>query len=140
VQTYIFLGDPYTRLGVPANYPYVEGTEPADGEVVGAPDRPIAITFSKPVRLETVSVSVVITTADGEQIPIDLHLSPTWNDDYTSVIYAHDDFEADALYRLTVQARDKNDLPLGEGPASREWAFTSRIRTYVYLPAVTNGE
>lgn len=140
VQTYIFLGDPYTRLGVPANYPYVERVEPAGGEVVDAPDRPIAITFSKPVRPETVAVSVTITTADKEQVPVDLHLTPAWNQDHTAVTYAHDDFAANATYRLSVQARDKNDLPLGEGPTPRKWSFTSHFRIYLYLPAVTNGE
>ena len=130
-ESYILFGDPYTRLAIPTNYPYVKGTTPANSATITAVGQPIQIVFSKPVKPESVQVT-------GPDVAA-LQLSPTWNDDKTSVTYRHADFAVDKIYQLTVQAQDLNGVPLGAGSAPKSWSFTVQkpaADTQLFLPTI----
>jgi hypothetical protein len=114
-QTSVLLGDPYTKLGIPTNYPYVTATSPADGETGVILDETVQIQFSKPVDPDTVSLS---------GLP-DVGGNPAWNDEFTAVAFSHGNLSHGQTYQLTVDVDDNLGNPLGDGPAPSQWSFVA---------------
>jgi len=117
VETFVLFGDPATPLGIPANYPYLISTTPADG----ADDVPVAqdllIHFSKPMDPATVLLDAEGTTG--------LTFTPTWNADKTRLSYTHPNFNYGRTLTFTISGQDQLGNPLDVGLVPNDWSFTT---------------
>jgi len=124
-QTYVLLGDPYTKLGIPTNYPYVTNTSPADGAINVVIDQAVQIQFSKPVDPDTVTLSGLSGVS----------LSPSWNEGFTAVEFSHDNLIHGQSYQVTVDADDNLGNALGDGIAPKTWTFVV-VQKQLFLPVI----
>ncbi len=115
IATYILFGDPATPLRIPANFPYLLKTEPADGSAGVLLDAAIRITFSKPVKRETITLT-------GTTFAVD---ALSWNADATVLTVRHPDLLHAARYTVQVQGADAHGNALGPGLAPAAWSFTT---------------
>jgi uncharacterized repeat protein (TIGR01451 family) len=107
--------------------PFVEMTEPADGEAGVPLTAPLVITFSEPVI--TNSLQITVTPDPGGW-------QASWSDGDRVVILSHDGLAYSYSYTAMVAAEDLDGFSLVPGPAPSPWSFDTEARVYyrVYLP------
>lgn len=124
VETFTLFGDPATQLNIPANYPYVVETTPADAAINTSISAPITIHFNK--RMAPGSVTL---TGGG------ITYVPVWNLDNTVVAFNHTEFPYLTQLTLTVAGQDLSGAPLGPGPVPATWSFTTARQVFqAFLP------
>ncbi len=111
----MLFGDPVTPLGIPANYPYLERTVPADGDTDVPVEQEIVARFSKPLNPATVAL--------GIEGAVGLALTPSWNEERTEVTYSHSGLARGRTFTGTVSGQDRLGNPLGAGLVPRTWTF-----------------
>ncbi|MCB0061505.1 MAG: Ig-like domain-containing protein [Caldilineaceae bacterium] len=127
LTTYVLLGDPAMRIGIPPTPPYVLETQPNHGATGVALDQPVQITFSKPMLPAQVSISSSAA----------LTFTAAWDREQTQVTLTHTPFTHNQPYQLTITGVDQVGNPLAAGPIVNPWSFTTTADTQPPTVAVT---
>jgi hypothetical protein len=115
IATYVLFGDPATPLGIPANFPYVLSTKPANNSEGVLLDEAVEVVFSKPMAPNTVTLSE----------PLGSTFNGSWNADFTVLSSSHPDFRPSTRYQITIHGQDRRGNAVEPGIAPNPWTFTT---------------